>query len=262
MDQEGVQSFLVVFSVIAFAMALTVILLFVLFQKRKNRLLREQQEAENRFQREIIETQIEIREETLRNISWELHDNIGQLLTLAKIQIGQAEDHCDQVSEAEQTLTKCLSELRVLSKLINPDTFSTLSLMEALKLEMERFNRMQYLETQLMVSKETFELDTKIEIIIFRILQEFFTNTIKHSKATKLVVHVDYRPEELRIEASDNGIGFDTLAKDFEGIGLSNIKNRAKLIGAHVSLTSVPDEGTKLHLIYKKDGHGIYSSSS
>jgi len=261
MDQEGAESFLIVFSIVAFAMALTVILLFAIFQKRKNKLLQEQQIAENRFQREIIETQVEIREETLRNISWELHDNIGQLLTLAKIQLGQVDDSDHRISEAEQTLTQCLEELRSLSKLINPDTFSTLSLMEALKLEMERFNRMQYLETQLILSKETFELDTKVETIIFRILQEFFTNTIKHSKASKLTVAVQYEADSLYISASDNGVGFDTTTKDYEGIGLSNIKNRAALIGAQVSLTSKKDEGTQIELTYKNNGHGAYSSS-
>ncbi|KAA3622793.1 MAG: histidine kinase, partial [Flavobacterium sp.] len=66
MDEKGVQSFLIIFSVIAFLLALTVILLFAIFQKRKNKLLREQQDAENRYREEIIETQIEIKEETLR----------------------------------------------------------------------------------------------------------------------------------------------------------------------------------------------------
>ncbi|MCW9038781.1 MAG: histidine kinase, partial [Altibacter sp.] len=90
MDEKEVQSFLIIFSVIALFLALTVIFLFAIFQKRKNKLIQEQQEAENRFQEELIETQIEIKEDTLRNVSWELHDNIGQLLTLAKIQLQNA----------------------------------------------------------------------------------------------------------------------------------------------------------------------------
>ena len=179
MDQEGIQSFLIVFSIIAFALALTVILLFAIFQKRKNKLVRIQQETENKFKEEIIETQIEIREETLRNISWELHDNIGQLLTLAKIQLNEADETCGNVSEASETISECLKELRNLSKLINPDTFSSLTLIEALKMEIQRFNRMKYLETTLEYNQETFELNTKVETIIFRMLQEFFTNTIK-----------------------------------------------------------------------------------
>ncbi|MEM7185051.1 MAG: ATP-binding protein [Bacteroidota bacterium] len=254
MDEKELQSFLIIFSVIAFALALTVVLLFALFQKRKNKLLRQQELAENRFREEIIEAEVEIREETLRNISWELHDNIGQMLTLAKIQLQNADESEEAINEASDTIGKCLMELRSLSKLINPDTFKTLSMVEALTLEIERFNRMKYLEATLEFSQETFTLDKKVEVVIFRMLQEFFTNTIKHSKATKLEVRVDYDDQTLKIEASDNGVGFDSSLMDqFSGIGLSNIRNRAELIKAKVEVTSKIGEGTQFYLTYKQE---------
>ena len=252
MDETGVQSFLIIFSVIAFCLALTVIFLFAIFQKRKNKLLREQQDAENRYREEIIETQIEIKEETLRNISWELHDNIGQLLTLAKIQLQNADDN-PAVHLASETIGQSLMELRSLSKLINPDTFSNLSLIEALQLEIERFHRMKYLKASLKFSNTEFYLDKKVELIIFRMLQEFFTNTIKHSKATLLSVEVDYKNDILTIKASDNGVGFNAEEITVHsGIGLSNIKNRAALIGAKVEIKSKEAEGTQFFLTYKK----------
>lgn len=253
MDEKEIQWFLIIFSIIAFCLALTVILLFALFQKRKNKLLIEQQEVENRYREEIIETQVEIREETLRNISWELHDNIGQMLTLAKIQLQNSDVNCPNMEEAASTISKSLTELRSLSKLINPDTFSKLSLVEALKLEIERFNRMKYLTASLTFSEESFELDNKVEVIIFRMLQEFFTNTIKHSKADELSVIVNYSEETLHIEARDNGVGFQIdTEKAYAGIGLINIKSRAALIGAKAQIFSKVGEGTQLFLTYKK----------
>ncbi|NND63830.1 MAG: histidine kinase [Flavobacteriaceae bacterium] len=254
MDEKEVQWFLIIFSIIAFCLALTVILLFAIFQKRKNKLVKEQQEAENRFREEIIETQVEIREETLRNISWELHDNIGQMLTLAKIQLQNADDCSPSVVEAGETIAQSLTELRSLSKLINPDTFKNLSLVEALKLEIERFNRMKYLTASLTFSEENFELDNKVEVIIFRMLQEFFTNTIKHSKATELTVNVDYSKNMLSIEAKDNGVGFDSSKiNEHKGIGLTNIKSRAALINANAEIISKEKNGTQFYLTYKKD---------
>ncbi len=251
MDEKEVQSFLIIFSVVAFFLALTVILLFSIFQKRKNKLLREQENAKNRFRQELIESQVEIREETLRNISWELHDNIGQLLTLAKIQLQNAGDP-GQIEEAADTIGTSLDELRSLSKLINPDILANLSLVEALQLEIERFNRMKYLDATLMCSNCDFEMDNKVEIIIFRILQEFFTNTAKHSKASKLSVELYNDGEILRIEARDNGIGFDPESVEpKKGIGLSNILNRAELIHADVEIKSKKGEGTQLSLSYK-----------
>jgi len=251
MDEKGVQSFLIVFSIIAFFLALTVILLFVLFQKRKNKLLQQQQQAESRFKEELIETQIEIREETLRNISWELHDNIGQLLTLAKIQLQSMDEQSANIIEATETIGKSLIELRSLSKLINPDTFNKLTLIEGLQLEIERLNRLRYIDASLTFTEAFLFLDKKTEIIIFRILQEFFTNTIKHSKASQLMVEVTNDSDKLIIMAVDDGIGFNTesLNKD-KGIGLSNIKNRASLIGADIVISSQKGVGTQLKLTY------------
>lgn len=252
MDEKELQYFLIIFSAIAFFLALTLILLFAIFQKRKNRLLRERQNSENRFKQEIIEAQIEIKEDTLRNISWELHDNIGQLLTLSKIQMQNAKDDPEIIDTAIATIGESLNELRSLSKLINPDTLSSLSLMEALKMEVERFNRLRYLKASMTCSNSYFDVDSKVELIIFRMLQEFFTNTIKHSKASELNVNVDYNHKTLKIKAADNGVGFDdSKMNSFNGIGLSNIHNRAKLIGAKVIINSKEGQGTQFSLIYK-----------
>ena len=252
MDEKGVQSFLIIFSIVAFFLALAVIILFVLFQKRKNKLLREQQLAEQRYKEQIVEAQIEIKEDTLRNISWELHDNIGQLLTLAKIQIQNAQEGDDTLSEAADTVGKSLTEIRSLSKLINPDTFRELSLIEAVELEIARFNRLKYLKASLTHSKSVFLIDPKVELIFFRMLQEFFSNTMKHSKATTLDVDIQYEKPLLKIAAKDNGVGFDPLSVNAKaGIGLANIKNRAALVGAMVKLFSQPGKGTQFNLTYK-----------
>ena len=108
------------------AFVIFIVLLFGVFQKRKNLLLQQQEETKKRFEREIAETQIEIREETLRNISWELHDNIGQLLTLAKIQLQSAS--VDNFNDVSETITKGLTEVRALSKLINPEAIKNINL--------------------------------------------------------------------------------------------------------------------------------------
>lgn len=225
--------------------------LFSVFIKRKNELLIEQQVSQKRFEREIAESQIEIREEILRNISWELHDNIGQLLTLAKIQTQNAGSDQAQLDEAAATIGKGLTEIRALSKLINPEALKNMTLIEALELELDRFTRMEYLTTSLNVTGIPIDIDKKIGSIIFRIFQEFFTNTIKHSKASHLDVCITYAKDSLDIKAKDNGIGFDmAFAKAKKGIGLSNIESRGKLIGATIEVSSKEGDGTEMHLSY------------
>ena len=209
MDEKATLVIVLVAVAILLLLLIVVAILFSVFMKRKNTLVQEQLEAQKRFEQEIAETQIEIREETLRNISWELHDNIGQLLTLAKIQTQNSGGNQEDLDEAAATIGKGLKEIRTLSKLINPEALKQMSLTEALGLELERFNRMAYLESTLKTSGTPLEIDKKIEIIIFRVLQEFFTNTIKHSKATELLVDVHYDESILTIVAADNGVGFD-----------------------------------------------------
>lgn len=248
MESEERVIILFVTTLIIVAFVVFIVLLFGLYQKRKNFLLEQKAADQKRFEREIAETQIEIREETLRNISWELHDNIGQLLTLAKIQLQNASP--DNINEVSETITKGLTEVRALSKLINPEAIKNINLIEAIQLEIERFNRLNFINSSLKISGQEFSIDKKASIIIFRILQEFFSNTIKHSKATDLNVALDFNNNSLVILAKDNGIGFSSELVS-KGIGLENIKNRAKLIGAEAVFTSEKTKGTSLKIIYR-----------
>lgn len=245
-QQEG--RILIITTLVLIVVITFLILLFVVFQRRKNKLLLERAIAKKRYERELAETQIEIREETLRNISWELHDNIGQLLTLAKIQLQHAS--LENIDEISHTITKSLTEIRALSKLINPEFIKQIKLKEALELEIERFNRLNYIEASLEIKGEEQEINQKHGIIIFRILQEFFSNTIKHSKAHNLCVSLHYLEGSLKITAQDNGVGFEMKKVLLKGIGLQNIKTRAKLINAEAELKSFPEKGTTLTINY------------
>ncbi|WP_046755578.1 sensor histidine kinase [Kordia jejudonensis] len=251
-SQNGGQEVSAIIATFVFILLIVVIIiLFLVFIKRKNKLLTEKQQAKREFENAIAETQIEIREQTLRNISWELHDNIGQLLTLAKIQLHQLDNTNENVAEVSDTISKSLTELRALSKLINPDALKNIMLPEALSLEIARFNRLNFIEATLTINGDEEIIDDKAEIILFRILQEFFSNTIKHAKASKLDVSLNYENNLLTIIAKDNGKGFDKSEYRLnKGIGLQNMKSRGKLIGAEIELESELEKGTKLTIIH------------
>jgi signal transduction histidine kinase len=246
--QEGQIILIVVTVAIVVVILVFILLLFSVFQNRRNKFIQEKEEAQKKFESEIAETQIEIREATLRNISWELHDNIGQSLTLAKIQLQNGST--ENIQEVSEIITKSLNELRALSKLINPEFIKNIKLQDAIQLEIDRFNRLNFIKSSLKVQGEEKAIHEKTSIIIFRILQEFFSNTIKHSKATQLEVELTYKDGEIEIIAKDNGIGFDPKETQDAGLGLKNIENRANLIGAKAKLVSVPEEGTQLHINY------------
>lgn len=226
------------------------VLLFLTFIKRKNAILKKKNDAEQNFKREIITTQIEIREETLRNISWELHDNIGQLMTLAKIQAQNAQGDPKKMEAVSEIIGNGLNELRSLSKSINPETIRNLDFEEAVKMEIERFNRLNFIDAKFSVSGEKIEIDSKTSIILFRILQEFFSNTIKHSQATKLDVSIGYGEYQINITVKDNGIGIHK-SRENSGQGIKNMQSRAQLINADLNINTIQNKGTTLDMKFK-----------
>lgn len=234
-------------------LSLVVIMLFTIFQKKKNYLIIQQAEVAKNFEREVKELQIEIREQTLRNISWELHDNIGQLITLAKIQAQNLQTESAEKKEISDTLGKALSSVRALSKVINPDVIESMTLPEAVQLEAERMNRMGNIEAEFIITGEQQKLDSKTEIVLFRIIQEFISNTLKHSKATKIIIELDYNNTNyLEITAKDNGKGFKQTDETNQGIGLINMKKRAGMIHSELSLNSQEGIGTTMTIIHNQ----------
>lgn len=231
--------------------------LFYSFQSRKTALILQQKESERILTKEFTESQIEIREETLKNISWELHDNIGQLLTLAKIQIQNITPETPALLETQEIISKSLSELRILSKVINPEFIKSISLHEAIDIEINRLNRLNFIKASFITQGDQFILDKKEEIIIFRMLQEFFSNTIKHAQASLLEVIIIYTKQSILFEAKDDGVGFDVSTSNNLGIGLQSMRNRGVLIGAEVNLKSELNKGTSISITYTKDHENI-----
>jgi len=231
-------------------LVLILIILFGVFQSKKNKYI----QAQQRLKDEIAKSQIEIHEQALKNIGWELHDNIGQLLSVARMQLNILDTKLpdklkDEADDINNLVGDSLKELRLLSKTLNPDIISEIGLVESIKLELERFNKLNFLNAKLHVEGEEKTVEHRDGIIIFRILQEFFSNVIKHSKALSLTVSLVYKPTQLIIEAVDDGVGFD-YAEVIKGSGLINMRSRAALIGADYAIDSAPEKGVKLSLTY------------
>jgi len=254
MEQGGTTILILITTLTVLLFVIIIIIIFSIFQKKKVTFLYEKKTAKQQFEKEIITSQLETQEQTLQNISWELHDNVGQLLSVAKMQLNILQSDLPEkqkilVNETGQIISKSLQEIRTLSKLLNPEVIKNIGLEEAIQLEIDRFNRLNFINASFTIVGESISIDQKDEIILFRILQEFLSNSVKHSKTAKLDVTVTYTPEKLVIKAQDFGIGFDkkTIRK---GSGLLNMKSRAKLIFAELKLKSEKDKGVLLTLTY------------
>lgn len=250
------QRYLLIYMIAVLVIVTTlVIVFFIVFQKRKNKLLLDKIKQQKQFEDTVAKTSDEIQEQTLKYIGQELHDNIGQLLSLASMQMGMlgvkiAPEIKEPYVETQKIIKESLEEVRALSKSLNTEVIKNRGLEASLKSEIERLNRMKLITAEFVVSGDVMVFEYKKDgIILFRILQEFISNTVKHSKASELRISLDYNKNELVIEASDNGDGF-ILADVKKSSGLMNMKNRAELVEASYNLTSQPDHGTQLHIVY------------
>ena len=230
------------------------IVFVIAFQRRKNKFLKDSYQAEQRYQRELADSQIEIQEQTLKNIAWELHDNVGQLLSVANIQLNillnsAPEAYHDQIKETKGVVQETVQEIRSLSKVLNNDVILKNGLLASLQVELDRFKRLGYLDASYQVTGDIVPVKSANEIIIFRILQEFLSNVIKHARAAKLFVHLDYNEKTLEITAIDDGVGFDPSLKT-DGSGMETMRSRATLLNADFSIDSELGKGTQLFLKY------------
>ncbi|KJD34802.1 histidine kinase [Tamlana nanhaiensis] len=232
-----------------------VIVFFIVFQKRKNKLLLDKIKQQQAFEQEIAQAQTETQEQTLKNIGWELHDNVGQLLSFASMQLSilkmQVQDEVkDKFKDTTEALSQSLHEVRQLSRTLNNEVVLNIGFEKSINNELKRLKKMKFASAELKVVGDKIEFENrKHEIIIFRILQEFLSNSVKYSEAENLKVNLDYKPERLIITAEDDGKGFD-MSTIKKGAGLLNMKSRANLVNAKLDLTSQPNEGVQMVIDY------------
>ena len=194
------------------------------------------------------------KEQTFKNIAWELHDNIGQLLSVVNIQLNMLlhntpKKYHEQIGETKDVVKDTVNEIRTLSKILNNDVILKNGLVTSLRLELERFNKLNFLQANLTIEGLEVSLKSNDEIIIFRILQEFFSNVIKHAKAKELFVLLKYEDNVFEILAKEDGVGFNSDLITHNS-GMVTMKSRAELLNAELSITSKIGVGTTLFLKY------------
>lgn len=209
------------------------------------------------FDAEMVKAQLEVQEQTMQTIGADLHDNIGQLLSLTSLTLNSVElensDKARRKIDAAIDLTvRSIKEMRLLGKLLQGDQLIGMGLQEAIRHEinwMERSGKYEiiYSPADDMPAVNSPDKD----LILFRILQEVLNNIIKHSKATIIDIKLEYKNEGvLELQVSDNGIGFDSdeILPEQRGMGLLNIRKRAGIIGGQVDIKSIPGEGTGIKI--------------
>ena len=232
------------------------IIVFVLqYYRRKILHEKEKAEIEEIHKTELLNTQLDVQQQTMQHIGREIHDNVGQKLTLATIythQLGINKNFAGLSQELEKIgdiISESLSDLRKLSKTLT-QSFESANFIDVLKSECERINALKVCKIEFRSNIDTILIPGNIGLFILRMMQEFMQNSLKHAACKTIFITVEKNDAGLNLFAKDDGKGFDLkeIYSTAKGIGLKNIKKRAQLIGGSAELESSEGMGTKLTL--------------
>ena len=248
---------LILITTAIFMIALVAVLAYILlYNHRKRKHIEEKAQMKVAFEAEIIKAQLEVQEQTMQTIGADLHDNIGQLLSLTSLTLNSVElenkaKAKEKINAAIDLTVRSIKEMRLLGKLLQGDQLIVLGLPEAIRHEiswMEKSGKYKIIYTENEQIPNVGSPDK--DLIIFRILQEILNNIIKHACASNIIVNLQYADGILQLLVSDDGIGFNAgaLAADSKGMGLQNIYKRAQIIEGEVLLKSNPGEGTQISI--------------
>lgn len=206
-------------------------------------------ENENRILRKVVETQD--KEQT--RIAKDLHDDLGQTLTMIKLMMTTIKTPKPQtnkmLNECVRLMDESIDKMRRISFNMMPSTLQTYGLIDALDQLFFIYENQLNIKFNFLYNAEKIAINKEHEIALYRIAQEFINNSIKHASPTEISIHIEKLEKTYKVTFSDNGKGFDYESKKSVGNGISNIRTRCKLYKWNVNYSSSIGVGTTLIVI-------------
>ena len=212
---------------------------------------KEKKDIEFQHKLQLFTSKIEMQQQTMQDIGREIHDNIGQKLTLASLHIQQLtyENKVPQINtnmeSISTTINKSLAELRELSKSLTNDMIDINSISKLLEEECIKINNLKICAAHFKFETDKRMLSYQVKSVLLRISQEFIQNSIKHSDCKNISISLLINNNLIVLNLEDDGKGFDIHKNLGTGIGLNNMKKRTEIIGGNYDLQSNLN-GTKL----------------
>lgn len=218
-----------------------------LHDENLNRLNRELQVQEQRK----IEAVIASQEKERKRIAEELHDSVGQMLSLVKLNLSRLETGNEQpenqvsmlVQQTSQQLDESIGELRTISHNLMPPDLQTKRMAEIVESLLDKSRSINGPDYQLHIFGVPDDLPDAVKFTLYRVLQEILHNTIKHASAKTISVNLTGTDDGINLIVEDDGVGFDTTLAQ-AGLGLKNIHSRVKLLNGYFDVDSSLNRGT------------------
>ena len=195
-----------------------------------------------------------------RRIARELHDGLGQELTVAKMVLDKmvmnksaSEPAPEAAAQASNLVDRAIQQVRIMSHLLHPPLLDEVGLLSALSWYTEGLTKRSGIQTFLEVQPPNFpRLATEVETAVFRIVQEALTNVFRHAEAHKVWINLNQRDGQITVSVLDDGKGIEQkvadLRPDSMGVGIGGMKQRAKEFGGELRMSNA-SPGTLLEVI-------------
>src|SRR5688572_15178630 len=193
-------------------------------------------------------------EDERRSISRELHDQVGQLLTALRMELGNLEEFRNapgdefpkHLADAKNLTEDTLKTVRNISMGLRPSVLDELGLAPALKWQAREFTRRTGVEVKVQIDGNLDNLPDSHRTCIYRVVQEALTNCARHSAASKIRLGLCGGAGAVSVTVEDNGVGFDPKEGRGRGLGLLGLDERVRELGGQVHIQSWPSKGTSL----------------
>ncbi|MGE8187117.1 sensor histidine kinase [Pseudomonas sp. NPDC086278] len=218
---------------------------------------------------ELADRLLEVQENERHRLSRELHDDIGQLLTAAKLQSEwlkrrMPEEMQGQCSVLCETLDETLTKVRDVSAILNPRQLASLGLEASLRAHLLKTLANSSVNWSLDCNQRLTGIPEEMALAAFRITQEAVTNILRHADAKNLLIRLQRTPEGLALLISDDGLGFSPAAEPGrEGQrGMAGMSERIDLLGGTLAVISEPGKGTQIEALFPWAPRALERASS
>ena len=194
-----------------------------------------------------------------RNLATELHEELAQLATVAKINLNWLKEHCETGTAEHETkidntlsiLDKLIDSIRRLSFAISPEMLESIGLNETLNWLCEEFSQLNDIPCYFESTCADEELPKEIQLDFFRICQESLSNVMYHAKASSVWVKLDSSEDRISLHITDNGKGFHPDQGDASS-GINNMRKRADSVNGQLVIHSEIGKGTRVAIDIQK----------
>lgn len=236
-------------------LASTLILFVFVNQKRMLSQRNKLQVLKSSYQQEMLKAAIDAQEKERKRIAEDLHDEVGAMLSLARLNANRACDYSNNETGQKLTLDTIkiiddtINNVRRISKDLLPSTLEEFGLIQAIEELVTKINASNIVGVKFEYQGEFNNLYSEVELALYRVTQELVNNAIKHAAAEEIDIYLEKNRDHLTLKVSDNGSGFKVeevnRKSTFErGIGLKNIHSRVSMLDGEIKYLPNLPKGT------------------